>query len=238
MLKEIHEQPGAIATGLRGRLDEAEGTARLGGLRMTPMDMARIPRMILAACGTSYYAGMVGKYYFEDFAGIPADIQQAAEFRYRNPIIEPNACMVAISQSGETADTLAAVREALMKGAVVLGICNVVGSTIAREAGRGVYLHAGPEIGVASTKAFSCQVTILAEMAIMFGRTRRLSASAGREMVRELARLPDIAAAVLEREAEIKARPRSRPSQRSMLPPTMHSTSGVVTCSPPLSRAR
>jgi glucosamine--fructose-6-phosphate aminotransferase (isomerizing) len=205
MLKEIHEQPSAIATGLRGRLDETEGTVRLGGLRMSPLDMARVPRIILAACGTSYYAGMVGKYYFEDFANIPADIQQAAEFRYRNPIIEPNTCMVAISQSGETADTLAAVREGLMKGAVVLGVCNVVGSTIARETGRGTYLHAGPEIGVASTKAFTSQVTVLAEMAIMFGRTRRLSAGAGREMVRELARLPDIAAAVLERESEIKA---------------------------------
>lgn len=205
MLKEIHEQPAAIATGLRGRLDEAEGTVRLGGLRMSPVDMVRVSRIMLASCGTSYYAGMVGKYFFEDFAGIPADVQQAAEFRYRNPIIEPNTCMVAISQSGETADTLAAVREALMKGAVVLGICNVVGATIAREAGRGVYLHAGPEIGVASTKAFSCQVAVLAEMAVMFGRTRRLSAAVGREMVREMARLPEIAAAVLEREAEIKA---------------------------------
>ncbi len=205
MLKEIHEQPAALATGLRGRLDEADGTVRLGGLRLTPQDMAKIPRIILAACGTSYYAGMVGKYYFEDFAGIPADIQQAAEFRYRNPIIEPDSCMIAISQSGETADTLAAVREGLLKGATVLGICNVVGSTIARETGRGVYLHAGPEIGVASTKAFTAQVTVMAEMAIMFGRTRRLSAAAGRDMVRELARVPELAAAVLEREAEIKA---------------------------------
>jgi len=204
MLKEIHEQPVSIANGLRGRLLDTDGTVRLGGLRMTPVDIAHISRIILAACGTSYYAGMVGKYYFEDFAGIPADIQQAAEFRYRNPIIEPGTCMVAISQSGETADTLAAVREALMKGAMVLGICNVVGSTIAREAGRGAYLHAGPEIGVASTKAFTSQLTVLALMAIVFGRTRRLSAAVGREMVRELARLPEIAVRVLEREAEIK----------------------------------
>jgi glucosamine--fructose-6-phosphate aminotransferase (isomerizing) len=147
---------------------------------------------------------MVGKYYFEDFASIPAEIQQAAEFRDRNPIIQRDTCMLAISQSGETADTLAAVREALGKGATVLGICNVVGSTIAREAGRGVYLHAGPEIGVASTKAFTCQVSVLAMMAIAFARTRRLSVNEGRHMVQELARMPRMIADVLGQEATIK----------------------------------
>ena len=204
MLKEIHEQPNALADTMRGRLVPKEGTANLGGPRMEPADIARVSRVTIAACGTSLYAGMVGKYLFEDFADLPTDVQQAAEFRYRNPIIEPDTVMIAVSQSGETADTLAAVREALRKGATVLGICNVVGSTIAREAGRGVYLHAGPEIGVASTKAFSCQVAALAMMAIWFGRTHRLSFGRGQEMVRDMARLPDIAARVMEQEDLIR----------------------------------
>jgi glucosamine--fructose-6-phosphate aminotransferase (isomerizing) len=203
MLKEIHEQPQALANVTRGRLLEEEGTTKLSGMQMEPYEMARVDRIAVAACGTSFYAGMVGKYLFEDFAGIPADVQQAAEFRYRNPIIERDTCVVAISQSGETADTLAAVREAQRKGASVLGVCNVVGSTIAREAGRGVYLHAGPEIGVASTKAFSCQVAVLAMMAVAFGRTRRLSAETGRAIVREVAALPRLAEEVLAREADI-----------------------------------
>jgi glucosamine--fructose-6-phosphate aminotransferase (isomerizing) len=204
MHKEICEQPRALADTMRGRLVPKEGTAKLGGPRMDPADIARVSRITIAACGTSLYAGMVGKYLFEDFADLPADVQQAAEFRYRNPIIETGTAMIAVSQSGETADTLAAVREALRKGATVLGICNVVGSTIAREAGRGVYLHAGPEIGVASTKAFSCQVAALAMMAICFGRTHRLSFGRGQEMIEELARLPDIAAKVLDGEDVIR----------------------------------
>ena len=204
MLKEIHEQPTALANATRGRLIEEEGTTKLSGTQLTPSEMASIDRIAVAACGTSFYAGMVGAYYFEDFAGIPASVQQAAEFRYRNPIIQRDTCLLAISQSGETADTLAAVQEALRKGSTVLGICNVVGSTIAREAGRGVYLHAGPEIGVASTKAFTCQVAVLAMMAIAFGRTRRLSLHAGREMVRELSRLPELADRVLAQSSHIK----------------------------------
>jgi len=204
MLKEIHEQPIALANAIRGRLVESEGNSKLGGMQMEPREMAHTERVVLAACGTSFYAGMVGKYCFEDFAYIPADIQQAAEFRYRNPVIEMNTCMLAVSQSGETADTLAAVREAKRKGATVLGVCNVVGSTIAREAGRGVYLHAGPEIGVASTKAFTCQVAVLGMMSLAFGRTRRLSLTAGRELVRQLGRLPQIAAGVLEQEDHIR----------------------------------
>ncbi|MBA4388821.1 MAG: glutamine--fructose-6-phosphate transaminase (isomerizing) [Verrucomicrobia bacterium] len=203
MLKEIHEQPESLANTIRGRLLPDEGATRLSGMQMDAFTMARTARITIAACGTSYYAGMVGKYLFEDLAGMPTDVQQAAEFRYRNPIIEPGTCLLAISQSGETADTLAAVREALMKGATVLGICNVVGSTIAREAGRGVYLHAGPEIGVASTKAFTCQVAVLAMMAIAFGRTRRLASTAGRELVAELARLPELARRTLEAEPHI-----------------------------------
>jgi glucosamine--fructose-6-phosphate aminotransferase (isomerizing) len=204
MLKEIHEQPEAIANATRGRLLPDDGTTKLSGMQMTPADLAHIDRLLIAACGTSLYAGMVGEYLFEDFAGISTEVHQAAEFRYRNPIIERDTCLIAISQSGETADTLAAVREALRKGADVLGICNVVGSTIAREAGHGVYLHAGPEIGVASTKAFSCQVAVLALMAIMAGRTRRLSLNAGMAMVREVERLPDLVRAVIDREDEIK----------------------------------
>ncbi len=205
MLKEIHDQPLALGNAIRGRLLEADGMSKLTGLQMEPRDMARVTRMVITACGTSLHAGMVGKYYFEEFAGLPADIEQAAEFRYRNPIIDPDMCVVAISQSGETADTLAAVREALRKGASVLALCNVVGSTIAREAGRGVYLHAGPEIGVASTKAFTCQVAVLAMMALAFGRTRRLSGKAGREFVRALQQAPALAAAVLAQADEIRA---------------------------------
>ncbi len=204
MLKEIFEQPHALADTTRGRLIEDEGTTKLSGMQMAPDEMACIDRIMIAACGTSFYAGMVGRYYFEEFASVPAEVEQAAEFRYRDPIIERNTCMLAISQSGETADTLAAVREAQRKDASVLGICNVVGSTIAREAKRGVYLHAGPEIGVASTKAFTCQVAVLAMMAIRLGRTRRLSMTQGRSMVKEMLRLPEIAAAVLAQSDKIK----------------------------------
>jgi len=204
MHKEIHEQPEALVNATRGRLVEKDGTVKLSGIRMSASELARIGRITIAACGTSFYAGMVGRYYFEDLAGIPAEVDQAAEFRYRNPIIEPDSCLVAISQSGETADTLEAVREGMRKGASVLGICNVVGSTIARETGRGIYLHAGPEIGVASTKAFTCQVAVLAMLAILFGRARRMSATVGRDLVRELLRLDSLARAALAQEEAIK----------------------------------
>lgn len=204
MLKEIHEQPEALADCLRGRLLEHDGTVRLGGLRLAPAELARTNRILIAACGTSCYAGMVGRCYFEELAGIPAEVEQAAEFRYRNPIIEPDTCMIAISQSGETADTLEAVREGKRKGARVLGVCNAVGSSIARECGMGVYLHAGPEIGVASTKAFTCQLAALAMLAIAFGRARRMSAAEGRELVRELARAPELVRAVLAEEGRIR----------------------------------
>ncbi len=204
MLKEIHEQPAALANTTRGRLQPKEGIAKLSGMQMTPGELAAIDRIAIAACGTSYHAGMVGKYFFEEFASIPTEIEQAAEFRDRNPIVQRNTCLLAISQSGETADTLAAVREAHRKGASVLGICNVVGSTIARETGHGVYLHAGPEIGVASTKAFTCQVTVLGMMAIIFGRTRRLSAHEGTLLIEELGRLPQLAQQVLDQDAHIR----------------------------------
>ena len=205
MRKEIHEQPAALQNTLRGRLDYSSSSTKLSGMQMGPTKLADIDRIMVAACGTSLYAGMVGKHLFEDFTGIPTDILHAAEFRDHNPIIQRGTCMLAISQSGETADTLGAVRECLRKGAQVLGICNVAGSTIAREAGRGVYLHAGPEIGVASTKAFTSQVAVLAMMAILLGRSRRLSADSGQRMIDELSRLPELAQAVLDQEDEIAA---------------------------------
>ena len=204
MLKEIFEQPEALANTIRGRIDFEMGSAILNGMNLTPRDLAAIPRIVIAGCGTSLHAGMVGEYYFEDIAGISTSVEQAAEFRYRNPIIEPNTLVIPISQSGETADTLAAVREAAAKGALVAAICNVVGSTIARESGRGVYLHAGPEIGVASTKAFTCQVTVLLLLALLLGRNRRLSRTEGLVLAEEIAKVPDLVRAVLDRADEIR----------------------------------
>ena len=204
MLKEIHEQPEALSNTIRGRLLEVDGTAKLAGLQLEPRALAAITNIVVTACGTSYYAGLVGAYAFEQFAEIPSRVEQAAEFRYRNPIVAPDTALIAISQSGETADTLAATREAKRKGALVLGICNAVGSTIAREAGRGVYLHAGPEIGVASTKAFCCQVAVLVMMALLLGRTRHLSNATGTRMVREIQRLPDLVRRTLEQDGRIQ----------------------------------
>lgn len=197
MLKEIMEQPDALRHSIGGRLDAAQNTALLSGLSVTPRDIAEIGRVVIVGCGTSMHAGMVGEYYFEDLADIPSEVEQAAEFRYRNPIITSKDMVIAISQSGETADTLAAVREAKQKGALIAGLCNVVGSTIARETGRGIYLHAGPEIGVASTKAFTCQVAVLLMMALKFGRSRRLSRDAGGELCSEIERIPELVSQVL-----------------------------------------
>ena len=205
MRKEIFEQPEALQNTIRGRLDEAAGCALLAGLNLSAREMDAIRRITVVACGTSLYAGMTGCYAFEGLAGIPTDAEQAAEFRYRNPIIGPDSLVVAVSQSGETADTLAAVREAQRKGALVAGVCNVVGSTIAREAGRGVYLHAGPEIGVASTKAFTSQVLVLAMMALSFGRSRRLSREEGAALCREIAAIPELVRRVLAQDAAIAA---------------------------------
>lgn len=204
MLKEIFEQPIALANAIRGRLDDKVGTGILSGLRFTPREMIEISRITFAACGTSMHAGMVGEYFFEDLAHIPASVEQAAEFRYRNPIIEPNTLVIAVSQSGETADTLAAVREAKSKGAIVTGLCNVVGSTIARETNRGIYLHAGPEIGVASTKAFTCQVIVMLMMALKLGRTRRLSIDEGIKLVKEIKKIPELVVELLKESDAIK----------------------------------
>ena len=203
MLKEIFEQPEALRNTIRGRLDRQGATAVLAGLGMPPRELAAIRRLVIVGCGTSLHAGMVGKYLFESLADLPASPEQAAEFRYSNPIVGPDDWVVALSQSGETADTLAAVRESIRKGALVSGLCNVVGSTIAREAGRGVYLHAGPEISVASTKAFTAQVTALLMMAIKLGRTRRLSHEEGARLVAEVERIPELVAEVIRQNEAI-----------------------------------
>lgn len=203
MLKEIHEQPESVGNALRGRLDLVNGTAVLSGMGATGPELAEIRRIVMVGCGTSLHAGMVGDFAFEELAGIPAEVQPAAEFRYRNPLVDGRDLVVAISQSGETADTLAAVREAKEKGARVMGLVNVVGSAIARETGRGVYLHAGPEISVASTKAFTGQVAVLLLMALKLGRTRRLSRERGLALTAEIARLPVLIEAVLAQDAAI-----------------------------------
>ena len=190
MLKEIFEQPEALKNCTRGRLLLADGNAKLAGLDNSLKELRTIDRIIITACGTSYYAAMVGEYLIEEWAGIPVEVEYASEFRYRNPIIGSNTLVFTISQSGETADTLAALKEAQNKGATVLSICNVVGSTIARASNGGVYLHAGPEIGVASTKAFNAQVTVLALVALLLGRQRRLSSVQGMEIAQAINSLP------------------------------------------------
>jgi glucosamine--fructose-6-phosphate aminotransferase (isomerizing) len=192
MLKEIFEQPEAVENALRGRLDDPDATARFGGLNLDTQRLRQIDRVILTGCGTSYHAGLVGEFLFEDFARIPVEVEYASEFRYRNPPIDRNTVVVAITQSGETADTLAALRESKRKGHPTLALCNVVGSSIAREADGGVYLHAGPEIGVASTKAFTNQVVVLAMLALYFGRMRHLSPIQGGRIIDELRALPDL----------------------------------------------
>ena len=191
MLKEIYEQPEALENALRGRLDDADATAHFGGLNLETQQLRRAERIILTACGTSYHAALVGEYLFEEFARIPVEVEYASEFRYRNPPIDRNTIVIAITQSGETADTLAALRESKRKGHPTLALCNVVGSSIAREADGGVYLHAGPEIGVASTKAFTNQVAVLAMLALYFGRLRHLSSLQGTRMIEELRAVPD-----------------------------------------------
>ena len=198
MLKEIYEQPETIANAMRGRLDDADATAHFGGLNLTPQQLRQIDRVIMTACGTSYHACMVGEYLFEELARLPVEVEYASELRYRNPPMDRSSVILALTQSGETADTLAAMREAKRMGHTTLAVCNVVGSSIAREADGGVYLHAGPEIGVASTKAFTSQVTVLAMLALYFGRTRHLSATQGQQIIRDLHALPEIVRKTLE----------------------------------------
>jgi glucosamine--fructose-6-phosphate aminotransferase (isomerizing) len=198
MLKEIFEQPEVLERAMAGRLDETEATAHFGGLNLDAQQLHHIDRVIMTACGTSYHAALIGEYLFEQFARIPVEVEYASEFRYRNPPLERNTIVIGITQSGETADTLAALREAKRKGPRTLGICNVVGSSIAREVDGGVYLHAGPEIGVASTKAFTAQVAVLALLAVHFGRMRHMSHQAGARILKELQAMPDILRETLE----------------------------------------
>nr|WP_325308967.1 glutamine--fructose-6-phosphate transaminase (isomerizing) [Longimicrobium sp.] len=205
MLKEIMEQPETLRATMRGRLLEEEGNVKLGGLTGMDHELLETERVIILGCGTSWHSGLIGEYMLEDIARVPTDVEYASEFRYRRPVVEPNTLTISISQSGETADTLWAMREARSQGATTLGIVNAVGSTIARETDAGVYLHAGPEIGVASTKAFTSQVVVLAMMTIHLGRLRgTLTASRGREIVRALQQLPEQVARLLEQDDDIR----------------------------------
>ena len=191
MLKEIFEQPESIANAMRGRLDLDAATAKLGGLNLSPAQLHHAERILMTACGTSWHAALVAEYQIEAMARIPVDVEYASELRYRNPPLDRNTILFAITQSGETADTLAALREIQRKGYPTLSICNVVGSTIANEADGGIYLHAGPEIGVASTKAFTSQCVVLSLLSLYFGRLHHLSFDAGMRIIEQLQSLPD-----------------------------------------------
>ena len=204
MLKEIYEQPNSVRDALRGRLSVEDASARLGGLNMTPQELRDIDRIVVIACGTAYHSGLVGEYLFESLAHIPCEVEFASEFRYRNMPLDKDTLVLAISQSGETIDTLAAVRESLRKGHRTLSICNNVASTIARECGAGVYMHAGPEIGVAATKSFTSQVTIFTLLALLLGRIRHQSSSEGLRIIKELNAIPEQIERVLEQSDHIK----------------------------------
>ncbi|HJR34745.1 MAG TPA: glutamine--fructose-6-phosphate transaminase (isomerizing) [Gemmatimonadales bacterium] len=204
MLKEIFEQPESLTNTVRGHLLEEEGSARLRGLNMGDEEINRVNRVIITACGTSWHAGLIGEYIFEEMARIPCEVEYASEFRYRNPIVDENTLVIAVSQSGETADTLAAIREARRRGARTIGLVNVVGSTIAREVQGGLYLRAGPEIGVASTKAFNSQVAALAMVALKMARLRTLSVLQGRQFIQALQALPAQIRTVLDRAPEVE----------------------------------
>jgi glucosamine--fructose-6-phosphate aminotransferase (isomerizing) len=204
MLKEIFEQPETIMNAMRGRLIESTGDARLGGLNMDEEELREIRRIVLIGCGTSWHAALIGEYMIEEHARIPVEVEYASEFRYRNPVMEEGTLAFAISQSGETVDTLAALREAEKRGVTSMGICNVVGSTIARESQGGVYIHAGPEIGVASTKAFTSQITVLSLLSLVLGRMRNISMAEGQSIVRAMLQLPEQVESILQSNEEIK----------------------------------
>lgn len=205
MLKEIYEQPRSIKDTFRGRLSADLTDIHLGGLYNVLPKLAEAKRIVLIGCGTSWHAGLLGEYLIEDLARIPVEVEYASEFRYRNPVIYPNDVVIAISQSGETADTLAAIKLAKSQGAMVLGICNVVGSSIPRETHAGVYTHAGPEIGVASTKAFTAQVTVLAMMAILLGKQRKtISSELATQLIKELGSVPTKIERILESNGKIE----------------------------------
>jgi len=204
MLKEIFEQPQTIEDAIRGRLLEDEGMAKMGGLQSVIKELRKIEKVIIVSCGTSYYAGLIGEYMLEEYAGIPTEVEYASEFRYRKPILDKKTAVIAISQSGETADTLAAIREAKNKGALTLGIVNTVGSTIARETDAGVYNHAGVEIGVASTKAFTSQLSILVLLTLYLGRQRELSLVMGKRIAKEMRNMNKLIKKTLLQEKNIQ----------------------------------
>ncbi len=205
MLKEIFEQPVTVENTMRGRMLQEEGTAKLGGLNLTDEQLLKIDNIIITACGTSWHSALIGEQLLEEFARIPVEVEYASEFRYKNPIVTERTLCIVISQSGETADTLAALREAKSRGAKTLGLVNVVGSTIARESDGGIYLHAGPEIGVASTKAFTSQVIALTLLALKIGRLRTMSILQGRQVIAALSALPAQISQILERAADVEA---------------------------------
>ncbi len=217
MLKEIMEGPEVIINTTRGRLLPEDGLVKLGGLEQVAEQMRNIKRIIIVGCGTAYYAGLVGEYMLEEYAGIPVEVEVGSEFRYRKPIIDEHTMLLAISQSGETADTLEAIREAKRKGALTIGIVNAVGSTIARETDAGIYNHAGPEIGVASTKAFISQLTALALLSVFLGRQRQMSLSTGKRITEELSALPEKLASILARSEEIGSFARQYAATRDFL---------------------
>ncbi|MGV3755099.1 MAG: glutamine--fructose-6-phosphate transaminase (isomerizing) [Verrucomicrobiota bacterium] len=204
MLKEIYEQPRTVENAMRGRIDHDEAMAKFGGLNMSSAELREVDRVVIAACGTSWHAALVGEYLFEELAHLPTEVEYASEFRYRNAPIEKHTLVLVITQSGETADTLACLREARRRGHKVLSICNVVGSTIAREADGGIYLHAGPEIGVASTKAFTSQVTVLTLLALYMGRLRMLSHGRGQQIIKALEAVPKQIESLLAQNERIK----------------------------------
>jgi glucosamine--fructose-6-phosphate aminotransferase (isomerizing) len=203
MLKEIHDQVDTITDTMRGRINKEDGTAHLGGISDYMDRIQNAHRIYIVGCGTSWHAGLIGKYLYEEYAGKPVHVEYASEFRYRSPIIDAKTIVIAISQSGETADTLAAIKKAKKFGALTLGICNVVGSSIARETDCGIYTHAGPEIGVASTKAFTAQVTVLFLLALSFGRKNGISANTGKKFVKALLNISDQVKIVLSESDEI-----------------------------------
>jgi glucosamine--fructose-6-phosphate aminotransferase (isomerizing) len=198
MLKEIMEQPESLFNSMRGRLLRKEGISKLGGLQGFEDRIANSERIIISACGTSWHAGLVAEYMIEQYTGIPVEVEYASEFRYRHPVITPKDTIIFISQSGETADTLAALKEAKKKGALCLGVCNAVGSSIARESDAGVYIHAGPEIGVASTKAFTSQLIVLSLITILIARMKKLNQLEGQEMIKEIQSLTSKAERILK----------------------------------------
>ncbi len=217
MLKEIFEQPSSIADVMRGRLLLDDGNVRLGGIIEHQFDLGRVQRMVVTACGTSWHAGLVGEYMLEELAKIPVGVEYASEFRYRNPVLEDGTLALAISQSGETADTLAALKEAEQRGLTTMGIVNAVGSTIARQTDFGIYLHAGPEIGVASTKAFTSQLVALSLFTLFMARRRNMSAAQGIEIVQHLQVLPDQIEEVLRLNDEIEELARSYKDAQNFL---------------------